>query len=142
MEFLETKTTKPCSGCPFARTNDNEKPNPGGSHPSVYLGQTRGPFWLPCHQDKHYDGKASCPTKVRQCAGAAIFRSNIGLEYKLPNELLHLEVNHEKVFSTEAEFLSYYLEIDINDCERLLTKDTLDILLNKELRKISIINQK
>ena len=39
MNFKQTKSTKACGGCPFKRVNTNEKPNPGGSHPFVYIGQ-------------------------------------------------------------------------------------------------------
>ena len=84
MNYSEKKMSKPCGGCPFARVNSNEKPNPGGSTPEVYLGQTRGPFWLPCHKDRNYEGKKSDPSKVKQCGGAAIFRANTGPRYKLP----------------------------------------------------------
>ena len=132
-KFKETKSKKACMGCPFKRINTNEKPNPGGSHPFVYLGQTRGPFWLPCHKDKNYEGKGSNVEKVTQCRGAAIFRSNCDMPYKLPDELLKLDKNTEDVFSSEAEFLSHYVGCTIDYAKELLTKDTLDSLMNKEI---------
>lgn len=134
-KFTQKKMSKACGGCPFARQNNNEKPNPGGSHPYVYLGQTRGPFWLPCHNDKNYEGKASDPAEVKECAGAAIFRNNCGKAKDLPKKLLDLPEDHEKVFSNEAEFLSFYTEISLQDAKDLLSQEFLDTLLFAELDK-------
>lgn len=130
--MCETKITKPCGGCPFGRVNDNEKPNPGGSKPEVYLGQVRGPFWLPCHNDKNYAGKESHPSIVKQCAGVAIFRSNIEMPYKLPDNLLQLPPDHDRVFSTPAEFYSFYTGCSIEEAETLLTREYLDKLTTIE----------
>jgi hypothetical protein len=136
-KFKLTKQTKACLGCPFKRLNTNEKPNPGGSHPYVYLGQTRGPFWLPCHQDKNYEGKGSNTETVGQCRGAAIFRANCGTPYKLPEQLMTLEKDTENVFASEAEFLAHYMNIDLDTAEKFLTKKVLDGLMGYELGKLS-----
>lgn len=136
-KFKETKSKKACMGCPFKRLNTNEKPNPGGSHPFVYLGQTRGPFWLPCHQDKNYEGKGSDTETVGQCRGAAIFRANCEDQYNLPEPLLKLEKDTEAVFASEAEFLAYYTDIPLEDAESMLTRQALDKLMYQELNKIS-----
>lgn len=135
MEFAEKKIKKPCKGCPFARVNDNEKPHPGGSPPEVYLGQARGPFWLPCHSDGQYEGKNSDASKVQQCAGAAIFRANAKQPYKLPDQLLSLEEDHENVFSTPAEFFAYYYGIPLERAQELMTEEALDRFLALELMK-------
>lgn len=133
--FTTAKMRKPCGGCPFGRVNNNEKPAPGGSHPFVYLGQARGPFWLPCHNDRQYDGKESDPAKVKQCAGAAIFRSNCGKKYRLPEQLLDLPADHESVFSNEGEFYSYYSGMPMHDAHILLTDSTLDSFMFMEMEK-------
>lgn len=137
-KFSPTKMKGACGGCPFKRINNNEKPNPGGSHPFVYLGQTRGPFWLPCHNDKNYKGKLSRPENVRQCGGAAIFRSNCGKKRELPKQLLDLPENHEDVFSSEAEFFAFYTEISIEAAEALLSQELLEGLLMRELEKVGV----
>ena len=136
-DFCETKSKKACMGCPFKRINTNEKPNPGGSHPFVYLGQARGPFWLPCHNDKNYIGKGSDISKVSQCRGAAIFRSNCNMPYDMPKELLSLPQNTTDVFESEAEFLSHYIDAPLHYCESLLTDEGLDGLMKNELNNKS-----
>jgi len=137
MEFKETKSKKPCMGCPFKRVNTNEKPNPGGSHPFVYIGQARGPFWLPCHQDKNYVGKGSDPKTVTQCRGAAIFRANCEDGYKRPGQLLVREKDKENVFASEAEFASHYLDVPLNQMERVLTKEQMDKIMYDQINSPS-----
>jgi hypothetical protein len=136
MNTFKKEIKKACGGCPFKRINNNEKPNPGGSSPLVYLGQARGPFWLPCHNDKSYEGKDSSPSKVSQCAGASIFRTNCKGKYRMPKELLSLPEDPEMVFANEIEFFSYYTGLSIADTSVLLDEDTLDKLMYLELNKV------
>lgn len=134
--FTDTKMKKPCIGCPFGRVNNNEKPAPGGSHPFVYLGQARGPFWLPCHMDREYSEQNKWNTaNIKQCAGAAIFRENCGKTRRMPTQLLDLPADHELVFSNEGEFYSYYSEMPLHDAHILLTESTLDSFMFAELEK-------
>jgi len=135
MAFAEKKIKKPCVSCPFRRDNDLGTDKPGGSEPEVYLGQARGPFWLPCHKDSNYADKNSDPAKVQQCAGAAIFRANCKGPYRLPDQLLKLEEDHENVFSSEAEFYAHYSGASVEACEEMLDDSVLDTLLNIELSK-------
>jgi len=136
-KFKETKSKKACMGCPFKRVNTNEKPNPGGSHPFVYLGQTRGPFWLPCHQDKNYEGAGSNVETVGQCRGAAIFRSNCEPSYIRPPQLLELEQDEKEVFGSEAEFAAHYLGGRELDWSRILTKQALDNIMLEQINQPS-----
>tara|TARA_R110002020_G_scaffold100855_5_gene238101 strand:- start:26427 stop:26876 length:450 start_codon:yes stop_codon:yes gene_type:complete len=137
-KFKETKSKKCCGGCPFKRVNTNEKPNPGGSHPFVYLGQIHGPFWLPCHQDKNYEGKGSNTETVGQCRGAAIFRSNCGVEEgKLPKQLLSLPEDRENVFASEAEFITHYLDMPQPLAEDFTTPNQLNHYVAHEMYKVS-----
>tara|TARA_R110000796_G_scaffold181330_1_gene297885 strand:+ start:33139 stop:33579 length:441 start_codon:yes stop_codon:yes gene_type:complete len=132
-KFKETKSKKACMGCPFKRLNTNEKPNPGGSHPFVYLGQTRGPFWLPCHQDKNYKGKGSNTETVGQCRGAAIFRANCNDGIQRPKELLQLEEDKENVFANQAEFVAHYLDEPVEALEQMLIPPVLNAMMYKEI---------
>tara|TARA_R110000850_G_scaffold25874_2_gene74543 strand:- start:7850 stop:8281 length:432 start_codon:yes stop_codon:yes gene_type:complete len=132
------KRTKCCGACPFKRKNNLTGSNPGGSEPEVYLGQTRGPFWLPCHKDKNYDGKTSDISLVAQCAGAAIFRSNCGFPYKLPKEIALLPKDTGTVFANEAEFYAHYKNVTVEEAKEILTQPMLDTLLEKELNDIRI----
>tara|TARA_R100000541_G_scaffold21346_1_gene31291 strand:- start:26994 stop:27416 length:423 start_codon:yes stop_codon:yes gene_type:complete len=134
--------TKCCGACPFKKKNNLSGSNPGGSPPEVYLGQVRGPFWLPCHKDKNYADKNSDPAKVSQCAGAAIFRSNCDLPYELPEAIAILPKDTETVFANEAEFYAHYKGIKIEEAEKMLTRKTLDSLLIKELNEQQVKKHK
>jgi len=127
---------KPCKGCPFRKDNNLKGENPGGSSPEVYLGQSRGPFWLPCHADKNYEGKESDSSKVLQCAGAAIFRGNINIPWGLPKDIDIRKNEDENVFKSEAEFYAHYKKCTVEDAEKLLTYSTLNEMLEKEFKKV------
>lgn len=125
----------PCRGCPFAR-----KCVPGalgGSPPEVYVGQAVGPFWLPCHESKDYAGKASDVNEVRECAGAAIFRANIGRKV-LPSGLLLLPADKEICFATLAEFYAHHAGLSVEDAELLLTDERVAELARKELNDANV----
>jgi hypothetical protein len=131
------KRKKPCKSCPFRRDNNLEGAEPGGSHPFVYVGQSLGPFWLPCHMDKEYKDKNSDPEKVDQCAGAAIYRANTGTAELMPDGIMTLPEDKELVFASHEEFLSHYMNIPIEDAK--LSESDLRLLLNFELNKASEI---
>ena len=130
---MKKDLTKACGSCPFKRINNNQKPNPGGSPVETYLGQIRGPFWLPCHKDKNYEAKDSDPLTVQQCAGAAIFRSNCGRAYRLPEQLLDLPANKQDVFANEAEFYAHYKGIPESIVKDHLTPQMLDEFMRREM---------
>lgn len=137
----EQSRKKPCKSCPFRRDNDLQKPNPGGSPPEVYIGQSRGPFILPCHKGKNYAGKETDLSQALECAGAAIFRANCEIPYKLPDQILSLPKDTETVFSNEREFLNFYKE---EDSKEVLTEEYLDLLLLRELLDANVkqVNRK
>ena len=45
-----------------------------------------------------------------QCAGAAIYRANIGVSEMMPPSLLKLEMNTELVFASHAELCAYHYQ--------------------------------
>lgn len=115
------KHLKPCRECPFNKQAGlNKKDHLGGSETVVYIGQARGPFWLPCHMDKAYKGKTSDPAVVDQCRGAAIFRANCGIDHEMPPQLLHLPEDRKMVFDSFEEFLSHYEKISIEESTEFL----------------------
>lgn len=106
---MEDKNSKrkPCKECPFKRREPEEaRKYMGGSPVEVYIGQALGPFWLPCHMDKGYQGKQSNPEEVIQCAGAAIFRANCGISEMLPESLLRLPSDYIEVYESPLSFIS------------------------------------
>jgi hypothetical protein len=115
------KEKKACKECPFNRKNVLEKHKAlGGSDPGVYIGQIHGPFWLPCHLDREYKDKNSDPAKVHQCAGAAVFRANIGVDALMPEQMLRLPLGSDpNVFTSVEEFISHYMECSMEAAAEL-----------------------
>lgn len=108
----------PCADCAFRR--DSKPGNLGGSDPGVYVGQTSGPFWIPCHCSKDYRGKESVYGEEKECAGVAIYRANLGLDERMPDALLKLPADHDAVFSSHAEFVAHHTGMTIAEATRLL----------------------
>lgn len=90
----DEQITKPCSDCPFARTSLNGWL--GESTPQEYL------------QLAHSDCRIDCHTlKGPQCAGAAIYRTNVAKSPRDP-EVLRLPADRERVFATPVQFLKHH----------------------------------
>lgn len=103
-----SQSDKACSSCPFSR--QCEPGGLGGSPIEVYLGQILGPFFLPCHAAKGYKGNDTpLSPEHMQCAGAAIFRANIGVGEAMPNPLLKLpKESDSNVFDSLGEFIHHH----------------------------------
>lgn len=127
--------TTPCKECPFAR--HVEPGMTGGSNPAVYIGQVIGPFLLSCHMDPDYEKDRRSP-KLRQCAGAAIFRSNVGVDHLMPTFLHHLPSDEEKVFSNPAELLAHHFKVHIEEADAFLVEHPPLQLLEIELSKSGV----
>ena len=121
----------PCGSCPFSRA---VKPGTlGGSHPTVFVGQSIGPFVLNCHTADGYEHKRTDCLAVAQCAGAAIFRANLGVADRLPDAIHKLPADHELVFSSHAELVSHHCQMPeewaavmIGDPLQWLSREMLD----------------
>jgi len=125
---------KPCPACPWVR---NSEPGAlGGSPAETYVGQAILPFWLPCHSSANYAGKASDVNQVQECAGAAIFRANIGV--KSPDALLSMPADREIAFSTPAEFYAHHRRIKLADAERILNADKIEELALRQLYETNV----
>lgn len=125
---------KTCKTCPWVK--GNQKPGLiGGSLPSVYIGQILGPFYLPCHSSQDYAGKQTDLTdkKTKQCAGAAIFRSNIDVAKLMPEGISILPEDKENVFASKEEFLAYYYNVPEELVKAVFTEQMYKELLLREL---------
>lgn len=123
---------KSCGSCPFSKTS---KPGGlGGSPITTYLGQIIGPFMLPCHNQKGYEGNDT-PIGAEQCAGAAVFRANLGIADRMPDMLLHLEAGSDpNVFETLPEFIRHHQpEASVNKIAAMMA--LLPEFLQDELAK-------
>lgn len=120
----------PCKSCPFSRKCPSGEL--GGSPPEVYIGQIRGPFFLPCHSTHDYhDIAARRDPGNAQCAGAAIFRSNVGVADLMPTDIMYLPRDTGLIFSSYAEFLAFHSGCTIEEA-----KAFLNMVPPKELLKI------
>lgn len=94
--------TRLCKDCPFAKHTPAGAL--GGGPLEMYVGQIIGPFWLPCHNSPGYVQK-KINLEDQQCAGAAIFRANLGVDALMPDALLHLPAGDLSVFPGLLEFV-------------------------------------
>lgn len=131
---------KPCSDCAFRRCS--EPGHLGGSTAEVYIGQTRGPFLIPCHltypemeEGERLHDKMHC---MGQCAGSAIFRANCGLNQYMPAGIPTLEPDHEAVFSSPAEFLAHHKGISHFEALGQLMRQTPLDLMVIEMQKAEV----
>jgi len=129
----------PCPECPWSR---GVKPGAlGGSPPEVYIGQAAGHYVLPCHKhcdfsDPNWRVKA---IDTPQCAGAAIFRANIGIDGYMPSKIHRLPANPVDVFATSAEFLAYHRCISLGEAAARLKVTPPHRLLELQLARDSNI---
>lgn len=144
----DKKLKRPCQECPFRR--DLLPKVTMEVQPLRLIGQAAGPFWLPCHMDKHYAGPGSCEGhgEVQQCAGAATFRANCEIsQYQrdhtgrevlaqlMPPPLHKLPADHNAVFSSPIELLAAFRRISIAEATKLLEEQTPMDLFVMETRK-------
>lgn len=123
---------KPCAQCPFSRRT--EPGLTGGTCPTVYVGQSIGPFWLPCHMDPKYKANR-LDTDALQCAGAAIFRANIGVTELLPEQLLRLEADTQRVFANFEELIAHHMRIPLPMARMVLMITPPMMLLEQQLER-------
>ncbi|MGL6094209.1 MAG: hypothetical protein ACRC7O_00220 [Fimbriiglobus sp.] len=97
----------PCSDCPFTRACS---PGVTGGIPlESLLGRVHGPFWVPCYQAARWRPNGEITnTDAPQCAGAAKYRSNVGLGNKMPAAILFYNGDTEAVFAGPEEFVAHH----------------------------------
>lgn len=127
---------KPCRECPFTRSI---APGfTGGADPAVFVGQAVGPFLLPCHMDTRYAEERHSPELV-QCAGAAIYRANIGAADRLPGAMLRCSPDPAAVFTSPAELLAHHRQVALEDAEAELQRTPPGVLLERELARSGVV---
>jgi hypothetical protein len=130
----------PCSECSFRR--DIEPGFLGGSPPEVYIGQSVGPFKVPCHKACDFDDpnwREKSMYDTTQCAGMAIYRTNVGVADRMPADLHKLPADRNTVFATHAEFLAHHRQIPLHMAEAFLKVMTPDELLRYEMAKAEVM---
>lgn len=125
----------PCACCPFTTNCSPEYMKSKNSTPEQFIGQAYGPFLLPCHMPPSFDkGEFQ---EGPQCAGAAIFRANVGVDRLLPEEVGRLPPS-DKAFPTAVAFLAYQKEITLEEAHRQLPAKRIGELVRKELSNQSV----
>lgn len=134
----------PCKSCVFRRDSKpghEDLANLGGSEAKVYIGQSFGPFAIPCHTFYDLDDPTiidRCgPGETPQCAGVAIFRANAKLNDYLPKQLPRLPEDHETVFSNAEQFIAHHLNLTLETAYSLLRTPGFRIqdLVKQEMSK-------
>ena len=135
---------KPCKECAFSRTSTPGEL--GGSRAEVYIGQTHGPFFIPCHltytsNDENLRRNLDC---TGGCAGSAVFRANLGLDVFMPKGINRLPADHKAVFSSAAEFLAHHKSITLEQAKQQLIDEPAEKLLLDELNdpRMRLLNEK
>lgn len=124
--------SRPCKDCPFAR---HTPPGAlGGGSLEMYLGQVVGPFFLPCHNSPGYK-QSVINLNDRQCAGAAVFRANLGVDVLMPDSLLHLPAADPLVFVGPLEFLMHHGKMTRIEAHQWRHRNPFGQLLRQELAK-------
>lgn len=135
-----TNVKTPCPDCPFSR---GVKPGAlGGSSIPTYLGQAHGPFMLPCHKHCDFDDP-DWKAKARytpQCAGAAMFRANVGVAGMMPEAIHALPSNPDQVFASAAEFLAHHSQVPVPLAQQILRVNPVIAMLQEELRNQAVMN--
>jgi hypothetical protein len=139
---MKENRKRPCPSCPWLKRAKLEPDGTiGMSSPLVYIGQVQKNFWLPCHSSQNYAGKATTMTEHNHCAGAAIFRTNIGVADKMPKAILTLPEDKENVFATREEFLAHYLRINELTIKTLFKEEDYEYLSLRELNDPNVRKQ-
>jgi hypothetical protein len=132
--MMSDQRTAACKGCPFSKKSESGKL--GGSPIETYLGQIIGPFFLPCHAAKGYKGNdEKIETCKCQCAGAAVFRANLGLDSRMPAALLRLPAHSDpNVFESLEEFVRHHRP-ELSEAEVEKLTDHVDVFFYNEYQK-------
>lgn len=127
---------QPCAECPFSRAC--APGGTGGADPTVYVGQAYGAFYLPCHMDANYNPKEAVERSdsVAQCAGAAVFRTHVGVGGKMPPVVHRLPANTARIFANPAELIAHHLRISTGEAEAILIRTPPEELLRIEVGKL------
>lgn len=103
---LPPAVARPCNDCPWRR-----RAAPGwlGPYPPEgWLEIAHSDQPIACHRTIEQDGDWETE-RIRQCAGAAIFRQNVAKSPRPGDDAAHaFEPDKENVFATDAEFVEHH----------------------------------
>ena len=133
----ESNCENPCPQCPFARTTTKEYLDTKGENGERFIGQSVGPFSLPCHMTKKFGNWVEefiMGGEIRPCMGARIYRANLGIGHFLPPQAHEPAFpDYEKVFGGHDELLAHHRGISIEEARKLLEATPPGEMCMKEL---------
>lgn len=127
--------TECCSQCPFARSTSKEYLDTKGDNGERFIGQSIGPFILPCHMHRDFEQWVEKADSIPQCAGAAKYRANIGVSDLMPEALGRLPADTETVFANPEELLAHHRGVPIEYAKMVLTIIPPIAFLEHEMNK-------
>ncbi|CAB4951936.1 unannotated protein [freshwater metagenome] len=102
---LPEPTKKPCNECPWRR---NSEPGFFGPQiPEEFAAPALSGDMIICHKTVKVEGRDFGQPGLRQCAGAATFRANIGRRPRDP-DVSFGEPDPDGIFATTGEFLDHH----------------------------------
>jgi hypothetical protein len=125
-----------CPGCPFSRTCDLAPDDGRLGDPTRFVGQAAGPFRLPCHAAPGYT--ATPDFSFPQCAGAAAFRTHLGVARLMP-EGIYTRPADPGVFATPAELYAFHLRVPPAVAEEIDASLPPALLLAMEMRRAGLV---
>lgn len=95
---------------------------------------------LPCHlhcdfKDPNWKSKDTL-VETPQCAGAAIFRANMGLSSAMPKSLHKMPADTSKVFSNPQEFYAHHKGISMAEADYQLQVLPPLVLMRTEMIEV------
>lgn len=105
MSPLPEPTKQPCNECPWRRNSFPGHLGPYTAEEWAALAHTD--IAIACHKTIEEDDDWDAPN-LRQCAGAGIFRANVLKSPRDPEVYRAKEPDHDRVFSSNAEFITHH----------------------------------
>lgn len=122
--------TKCCEQCPFARTTSKEYLDTRGDNSERFIGQSLINAVLPCHMES--DDNNATVGEGRQCAGAAKFRANLGVDW-LHESIGKLPRDVNKVFGTAPALLAHHKGITVAEAFDYMEETPPTLMASREL---------
>lgn len=138
--------TSPCGSCPFRRDVGRGCDDPkhlGFNTVEEFVGQTFGPFRIPCHAHIDYDDpdwKDKARDGVPQCVGNAALRGKSGLYTVLPDVLLHADDDAAKrvTFDSIYAFYAHHKGVSTEDAVRELSTGSIYTMVQTSMNRAGV----
>jgi len=119
-----------CGQCPFAKSTPKTYLDTMGQNGQKFIGQAQAGMYLPCYMEVGFGEFLKNP-HLPQCAGAAKYRANVGIE--VPKGIGTLPPDRETVFESPEELLAHHRGIDLEHAKRIMATVPATYLARMEL---------